>query len=352
MAANSPKVSILLPSLNVRRFVEPRVASLLNQTLNDWEAIVLDSQSTDGTWEYFESIAATDSRFRLNQVPREGVYAAINRGLEISAGEFVYVATCDDTMAPEFLSEMIEALVCCPEASVAVCDCLFINENGNELRPEDMKGRLSKKQIRNLLKSGAVRTSLPSIRLRQINYRPPPHDCLLHFNGRSVYFSLTQLLVRTTAAKAAGAFETNLSSAADFRWLVRLTSLTGSVHVPKKLATWRFHGDQVSLRRDQTRLGDMAKMCESILPEIRQRFPSLLTERDCELLFLPYKILLARSVFRRVRYWLRGLAYLCRHPFVTLRMFYRSGFRAAMVRNFLIASVMQRRGIVPRNAVS
>src|ERR1700752_2855052 len=103
---SSPKISILLPSLNARKFLEPRVDSLLRQTFSDWEAIVLDSQSRDGTWEYFQSIAQSDSRFRLNQVPPDGVYAALNRGLELAAGEFVYVATCDDTMAPEFLAEM------------------------------------------------------------------------------------------------------------------------------------------------------------------------------------------------------------------------------------------------------
>jgi glycosyltransferase involved in cell wall biosynthesis len=353
MPGNSPKVSLLLPSLNARRFIEPRVDSLLNQTFTDWEAIVLDSQSTDGTWEYFESVARVDSRLRLNQVPREGVYAAINRGLELAAGEFVYIATCDDTMAPDFLAQMIEALVGCPEAGVAVCDCLFINQNGNELQPEDMTDRLSKRQIRNLLRSGTVRTSLPSIKLRHINYRPPPHDCLLHFNGRSVYFSLTQLLVRTASAKAAGVFETDLSSAADFRWLVRLTSLTGSVHLPKRLATWRFHGDQVSLRRDNTRLGDMAKMCTSVLPAIRQRYPGLLTDSDCKLLLLPSKILLAHSVIRRVRYWLRGFAYLCatfvRHPFMSLRILYRCGFRKGVIRNFVITSTLQRKGLVPRD---
>lgn len=353
MAANTPKVSILLPSLNVRRFIEPRVDSLLKQSFTDWEAIVLDSQSTDGTWEFLKPVGKTDSRFRLNQIPRDGVYAAINRGLELAAGEFVYVATCDDTMGPEFLAQMIGALARCPEAGVAVCDCLFINQDGKELQPQDMTDRLSARQIRNLLRSGTVRTSLPSIKPRHTNYRPPPHDCLLHFNGRSVYFSLTQLLIRTTSAKAAGAFETDLSSAADFRWLVRLTSLTGSVHVPKRLATWRFHGDQVSLRRDKSRLSDMAKMCESVLPAISRRYPGLLTNRECTLLLLPYKILSAPSVIQRVGYWAKGFAYLCtaffKRPFTTLRILYRSGFRKGMVRNFLIASILQRKQLVPRN---
>lgn len=349
MATNTAKVSILLPSLNARQFLESRVDSLLRQTFPDWEAIVLDSNSSDGSWEFFQAVAETDSRFRLYQVPREGLYAALNRGLDLATGEFLYIAPCDDTMAPEFFAQMIEALGRCPDAGVAVCDCLFINQDGCELRAQDMAGRLSERRIRNLLRSGPVRTSLPAVRRHRTNYRPPPHDCLLHFTGRSVYFSLTQLLVRTALAKAAGCFETNIGSAADFGWLVRVTSLTGSVHFPKRLATWRFHGDQLSLRRDNTRLRAMNKMCRSILPAICQRYPSLLTDRDCELLLLPYKTLLAHSVIRRVGYWLEGirrvLPMFATKPLAALRVLCRAGIG----RNFPIAFVLQRKTLVPRD---
>jgi len=349
MAENTPKVSILLPSLNQRKFLEPRVDSLLRQTFADWEAIVLESHSTDGSWEFFKTIAETDSRFQLYQIPREGLYGALNRGLDLARGEFLCIAPCDDTMAPEFLAQMIDALVRCPEAGIAVCDCLFINQNGQELRAEDTSDRLSTRQIRNLLGSGTVRTSPQSTRQRKINYRPPPHDCLLHFTGRSVYFSLTQLLVRTTSAKAAGFFETTVGSAADFGWLVRLTSLAGSVHLPRRLATWRFHGDQLSLRRDNTRLNAMNKMCQSVLSAICQRYPGLLTERDCELLLLPYKTLLARSVFQRVGYWLQGvgrvLPMFARKPLAMPRTLYRAGSG----RNFPIAIVLERKKLVPRD---
>src|SRR3982074_513719 len=88
--AEPPKVSILLPSLNAREFLEPRIDSILRQTFSDWEAIVLDSHSTDGSWEFFQSIANTDPRFRLYQIPREGLYAALNRGLDLAQGEFLH----------------------------------------------------------------------------------------------------------------------------------------------------------------------------------------------------------------------------------------------------------------------
>lgn len=349
MTEKVPRVSILLPSLNQRKFLEPRVNSFLAQSVSDWEAIVLDSYSTDGSWEFLKTVAESDSRFRVQQVPREGLYAALNRGLDLAKGEFLYIAPCDDTMTPEFFTEMIAALERSPEAGIAVCDCLFINQEGSELEPKDMTSRLSNRQINNLLRSGTVRTSLSSAGQRTVNYRPPPHDCLLHFTGRSVYFSLTQLVVRTASAKAAGYFDTNVGSPADFGWLLRLTSLTSSVHLPKKMATWRFHGDQISLRREDSRLGAMAQMCRDILPEVRRRYPGLLTDTDCKLLLLPYAILLANSVIRRVGYWLQGvkrvLPVFARMPLAMLRVLYRTGIG----RNFPIAVVFQRRKLVPRD---
>ena len=143
-----PLVSILLPSLNARQFLEQRIDSLLAQTFLDWEAIVLDSHSADGTWEFFQSIASEDSRFRLYQVPREGLYAALNRGIELATGEFVHFATCDDTMSPEFLADMVDAFTRCPQAGIAACDVYFINQEGHKLSGEDMSAYLSRGAIR------------------------------------------------------------------------------------------------------------------------------------------------------------------------------------------------------------
>ena len=164
-----PKVSILLPCLNARAYLEPRVESLLAQTCPDWEAIVLDSHSDDGSWEFFQSIAARDSRFRLNQVPREGVYAALNRGVQLASGEFLHIATCDDTMVPQFLSAMLEAFKRCSEAGIAACDVSLIDENGNTLSAEQLVRHLPPSSINDLLDSGHVRTSRGKRRAHQLS---------------------------------------------------------------------------------------------------------------------------------------------------------------------------------------
>jgi len=59
-----PIVSICLPTLNARRYLAPRMESILTQTRTDWELIVCDSYSDDGTWEYLQQFK-DDSRVRL-----------------------------------------------------------------------------------------------------------------------------------------------------------------------------------------------------------------------------------------------------------------------------------------------
>src|ERR1035437_1738175 len=104
-----PRVSILLPTRNSRAFLDERLATILAQTFADWELIVADSFSDDGTWAVLQDAAAHDSRIALAQTPRDGIYPNWNRCLARARGEFVYVAPADDTMAPTLLTELVAA---------------------------------------------------------------------------------------------------------------------------------------------------------------------------------------------------------------------------------------------------
>ena len=349
-----PLVSILLPSLNACQFLDARIESLLTQTFSNWEAIVLDSHSSDGSWEFFKSIASTDSRFRLYQVPRDGLYAALNRGMQLASGEFLHIATCDDTMAPEFLTDMLNAYAQCPGAGIAVCDLLFIDRNGDKLLPADLIGHLTVRATKDLLSLDTVRTSVPGEICRHLNYRPAPHDCLLHFAGRSVYCSLTQLVVRMSSVKAVAPFETKIGSIADYEWLIRLTAHTGSVHLPRKLAMWRYHGNQLSLHRDDSRPVSMKVMGGRTLRGICERQPRLLTRNDCEALLLPYKILMARSAIGRVYRWFEAAIRLSRmvfdRPAATWRGLRQAKFRFGTRRYSLLPMIFQGIALAPKRA--
>lgn len=345
-----PLVSIILPCFNARPFLDERIDSIQRQTFSDWEAIVLDSYSTDGSWEFFTSIGSTDSRFRLYQIPREGVYAALNRGIELAAGEFLHVATCDDTMLPEFLTTLLEAFAICLEAGIAASDVSLINRHGGQLTREYMADHLAAESIDDMLALDLVR-SYPI--KRNLNYRPPPHDCLLHFSAKSVYFSLTQLLIRTTVARSIEPFETMVGSIADLGWLVRLTNLAGTVHVPRKLTMWCFHGNQLSARQDSSHLVSLRAMFERAMPQIYRRHQRLLTRNECATLMLPVKAYLAtsRKAQRRLKLeaCIRVLWMFFRKPAATLRAVRSTQFSIKTLKATLVPMFFARLGLAPED---
>jgi hypothetical protein len=228
---------------------------------------------------------------------------------------------------------------------------LFIDRNGDKLLPADLIGHLTARATENLLSLDTVRTSVPGEICRHLNYRPVPHDCLLHFAGRSVYCSLTQLVVRMSSIKAVAPFETKIGSIADYEWLLRLTACAGSVHLPRRLAMWRYHGNQLSLRRDESRLGSMKAAGERTLRGICERQPRLLTRNDCEAFLLPYKTLLAGSAIKRLGCWFEALVHLLwmffERPAATLRALGRARFRFGTRRYSLIPMIFQGIGLAP-----
>ena len=346
---SQPAISILLPCLNARPFLEERIESILAQTFSDWEAIVLDSYSTDGSWEFFESIATRDSRFQLHRIPRQGLYAALNHGMELAGAEFLHIATCDDTMAPEFLATLLDAFAICPEAGIAACDVSLINRAGHKLTWDDMTEFLPAESIGDILALELVR-SYPLV--RKMNYRPPPHDCLLHFSCKSVYLSLTQLLLRTEVARRNGPFQTDVGSIADLGWLVRLTNVTGTIHVPAKLAMWRFHGAQLSTQDDGTGLYSLKKLLERAAAEVFERHHAWLSRNDCAALLLPCRRYLAVSPGAQIRCWIealfRSLRMLLERPAATLSAMIATGFRPGNVKRTFLPMFMRRLKLAPR----
>ena len=337
---NAPRISLLLPCLNARRFLEARIESLLAQTLTDWEAIVLDSHSDDGSWEYFEQVAAGDPRFLLHRLPREGLYAALNQGIELARGEFLTVATCDDTMEPDFLETMSAAFARVPEAGIVACDLRFIDAEGKDTA---FAGRLGYDRIR---------TATLGESAGRANYRPPPHDCWLHLAGDTVYYSLTQLMIRTDLARRAPRFETNRASFADFGWSLNLTNLAGTIHLPRKLATWRFHGDQLSAKSNFSHNRHIPEMCLGVLPRMYAQHRELLSPNDYAALSVPAKLMLAQTTGRRVRRWtawLEGMLRLGRmvfeRPAASSQALRGVRFHRRHLKQAWIAFIMRRLGL-------
>lgn len=99
------RVSILLTSYNHIAFLEQAVRSVYGQTFTDWELIILDDGSTDGSREWLAEHAA-DARLYFSE-SNLGTYGLLNKGIELASGEFVAILNDDDLWMPEKLERQI-----------------------------------------------------------------------------------------------------------------------------------------------------------------------------------------------------------------------------------------------------
>ena len=84
-----PKVSIIIPCYGVEKYLDRCMDSILKQTLNDIEIILVDDGSPDRVPEMCDNYASRDPRIRVIHKPNAGLGYARNSGLEIATGEFV-----------------------------------------------------------------------------------------------------------------------------------------------------------------------------------------------------------------------------------------------------------------------
>jgi glycosyltransferase involved in cell wall biosynthesis len=230
---NSPRVSVCLPNLNNRPFLEERLSTILDQSFTDWELVIYDNFSDDGAWEFFQQAAANDARIRIAQAPRQGMYANWNNCINAARGEYVYVATSDDNMASDCLEKLVEALDANPECDLAHCALRMFDANGDEL-PSEWWSQWSL----------FARSSGPVLHQRHL--RRAPFDGILHLSGDTVYTSITQLLIRRSLFARTGLFESRWGSLGDFNWNMRAGLLANAVHVPDTWGGWRQHTAQAT----------------------------------------------------------------------------------------------------------
>lgn len=102
-------VSIIVPAYNAGRWLPAAVRSVLAQTEQDWELVLVDDGSTDATPGLCDGYAASDPRIRVEHTPNAGVSAARNRGLKLCRGQWIMFLDADDVLHPDMLRIMLDA---------------------------------------------------------------------------------------------------------------------------------------------------------------------------------------------------------------------------------------------------
>lgn len=104
----APTISVLTPVYNTKKYLTKCINSLLNQTFADFEIIVLDDGSTDGSSALLDRLASSDERIKVVHKMNSGYGDTMNQGIALSRGEYISVLESDDYAEPEMLKGLFE----------------------------------------------------------------------------------------------------------------------------------------------------------------------------------------------------------------------------------------------------
>lgn len=99
-----PRISVIIPVYNSKEYLEQCLESVINQSYGDFEIIIIDDGSSDGSSDICDYYASADQRVRCLHVENAGVSSARNRGLSLAKGEYVTFVDSDDYISYDFFA--------------------------------------------------------------------------------------------------------------------------------------------------------------------------------------------------------------------------------------------------------
>ena len=128
-----PRVAIVMPVYNGRRYLVDAVASIIEQSFTDWQLICVNDGSSDGSGELLDWFAGHDSRIRVLHQDNAGIVAALNNGIAATASPLVCRMDCDDIALPNRLKQQTNYLQQHPDCVVVGGAILEIDADDDPL---------------------------------------------------------------------------------------------------------------------------------------------------------------------------------------------------------------------------
>lgn len=111
MQSNTPKVTVIMPSLNVANYISECMDSVVNQTLRNIEILCIDAGSTDGTLEVLRDYESKDNRIKVMVSPVKSYGHQVNMGLDIARGEYIGIVETDDYIECNMYEELYKTAI-------------------------------------------------------------------------------------------------------------------------------------------------------------------------------------------------------------------------------------------------
>lgn len=207
------KVTIVIPAYNREKYLGIAVESVLRQTYTDWELIISDDGSTDGTLEMANNFALHDSRIRVLTAEHKGAVHALIAGFGAAAGEYIGQLDSDDLLEPEAIELTVKALDENPSWGMVYTNYRDITLTGE-------------------LVSVGWRCSIPYTK----------ETILVAF--MTFHFRL----IRKPIYKQVGGFDADFDKIEDYELCLRLSEITEIGKIDEFLYQYRHHPDSIKSR--------------------------------------------------------------------------------------------------------
>lgn len=243
---SSPIVSVLLPVRNGMPYLPEAIESLVNQSFSDFELIVINDGSTDGTAAYLAGIG--DPRLRVISPGGVGLAAALNAGLAEARGRYIARQDADDwSMRDRFATE-VAYLDAHPEIAMVSTCAEYVDGAGNNIE------------------TAWTRT----VRAQQDPAQTP--DQILQMMPLTCCITHGSVMIRAGVLRDAGGYDQAMVPAEDYDLWLRLLPRHKMAKLPARLYAYRVHSDQSSTAR---RSDQMARVIEAKLRYVRRQVPEL-----------------------------------------------------------------------------
>lgn len=205
--SNCPACSVIMPAYCAARTLEASVLSVQNQTLSDWELIIVDDGSPDQTADIAQAFAQSDPRIHVIRQANAGPSTARNTGVRLARAGTLAFLDADDLWAPERLDSMLSTLVSHPKAGVLFSRTRFVDSD--------------------TLNPGTLTPHKPMLTAADIM-------------AENAVCSTSNIICRKVVFEEIGGFPDGLNHAEDQDWLLRV-ALSGRWQIVGIDAEWFFY---------------------------------------------------------------------------------------------------------------
>lgn len=222
--SSAPTFSIIMAAYNATATIREALASAQAQTMRDFELIIVDDGSTDGTGAVVAEYAARDPRIRVISQENAGANAARNRALGEARGRYVTFLDTDDLKLPRYLECAVTAFESEPDAGIAYSDSWILDD-----------------RTRRIYRRGYIES--------QRGPDPPPRDTesLIAALVEDCFFPFSGTSVRGSTLESVGFFDPGIAGTDDLDLFMRIVLAGhGAARIPGRLAVMRRIEGQIS----------------------------------------------------------------------------------------------------------